>query len=61
MPKGHKTDPELIERWRAMDAAGVNRTQIAREFNKHPSYISKILGAKQRRPANDNQGEPEAA
>ena len=59
--RGKKTPPEVINAMRARDAAGMSRVDIAREFHTTPPFVTRVLGAKQRKPANDNQGEPEAA
>lgn len=63
MPRGKPLDPEILERMKEMDARGVNRSEIARQLGKHPSFITQKLGPK--RPVPDDfpgtAQEPEAA
>jgi len=59
--KGVKTPQETVDKMRKMESGGMIRSQIAREIGTSPAMVTRLLGARNRKPANDNQDEPEAA
>jgi len=41
-----KVDPEIIEKMKSMEAMGITRSQIARDFGVSPANVTQRLGAK---------------